>query len=302
MLDEYKKVKDIFKKPTIKVYFGFWSTPKFIIRLGNYLVNNQDKNDTFKYKIFDWIHTKLSCSDPGLPVWRHGNTFNIFKKHQTYDYNKREYVWNQDFENKLEKIHLSWLKPSYELPNCLSFYFFKWDMCWKWKYDEVRYEFPPQITLVLFNVSISLYWRAPKTEDGKIDDLMYWESILNYTHKYKETLRGKNVDELSQILGLSDYCGYWSSFNKETDTYDYIWTLQPTYLRDKEYAKILKERQELRLKEIIERAEKLRCPKCGKRMHLADENVVLLTNPPKYEYVCNCGEHKYLTEKIENYY
>ena len=105
MLDEYKKVKHIFKKPTIKIYFGFWSTPKFIIRLGNYLVNNQDKNSTFKYKIFDWIHTRLSCSDPGLPVWRHGNTFNIFKKHQTYDYNKREYVWNQDFENKNEKIH-----------------------------------------------------------------------------------------------------------------------------------------------------------------------------------------------------
>lgn len=297
MLEEYKKVKHLFKRPKLHCYFGFWGTPDFIVKIGKYLMDNQGKKSTFKYKVYYWLDCKFWKTNPCLPIWRRGNTIRLFKRQQVYDYQKAGgYVWSSDFEKTLKKLHLSWLKPSYELPIWLSFYFFNWDICWKWKYDDVRYEFPPQLTIVLFNVSLSLYWKQPKSKLGY--DEMYWESILNYNYKYKDTLHGKNVDELSQIIGLSDYCGYWMHFNSD-NTYSYTWSLRPEYLRNKEYAKILQEHQDMKTEALNNRDVLLKCPKCGKRMHLVDKNITLTTDPPQYEYECCCGEHKYLTEKID---
>ena len=129
--------------------------------------------------------------------------------------------------------------------------------------------------------------------------MMYWETILNYNYKYIDELRGKSVDILSQIIGLSDYCGYWLSW-KEDGTRTYIWNLSPEYLRNRKYAEILAQHQAMKEKEIEEKHKKITCPKCGRTM-VCDEDKVLLSSPPQYEYKCpHCGETKYLFEKITN--
>ena len=301
MLKEYKKVKKIFKHPQVHLFFGFWQTPSWVIKLEQWLINNSDKENTFKYraaKVLDKIFGRYA--NPCLPIWRRGNTFRLFSNHQTYsfDQNNRGYVWQPDFQEKLNKWHLSWLKPSYELPIWLSAYFFSFDMMWKWKYDDVRYEFPPQITFMLFNLSFSIWWTQPKTNEGGYDT-MYWESILNYTYKYLDTLKGKSVDMASQLIGLSDYCGCWSSWDKN-DNVQYTWTVQPSYIRNKEYARILKEHQDMKEAEIRQKAEDLKCPKCGAKVKL-DEGIVLTSLPPKYQYTCpKCGEVKYLDKEYKN--
>ena len=301
MLKEYKKVKDIFKRPRLHCYFGLWGSPVFVGKLGKWLMENQDNKDTLKYKIKQGIFNLFWRTDPCLPVWRNGNVIRLFSKHQQHGYNqetkKWESTWVPEFQEKLKKYHLSWLKPAYYLPNWCSFYFFKFDMCWKWKYDDVRYEFPPQISIVLFNISLSFWWTRPKTKADTYDE-MYWESILNYTYKYKETLDGKNVDMLSQLIGLSDYCGYWLS--QEKDDYVIKWAVQPEFIKDETYAKLLANHQHYKTEEILHRMNALKCPKCGRTMHLTT-GVALTTMPVQYEYICpNCGEIKYLTEEFKN--
>ena len=302
MLKEYKKVSGIFRRPKMHIYFGFWSTPKWVVNIGQWMFANKDNAGTFKYKCANLLYNIFGRrSDPCLPVWRKGNTIRLFKKYCVHGYNKEDgcfIAWNEKFAETLKKWHLSWLQPTYVLPVWLSCYYFNFDMCWKWKYDEVRYEFPPQITFMLFNISLSIYWKHPECTNGG-DDMMYWETILNYNYKYIDELRGKSVDILSQIIGLSDYCGYWLSW-KEDGTRTYIWNLSPEYLRNRKYAEILAQHQAMKEKEIEEKHKKITCPKCGRTM-VCDEDKVLLSSPPQYEYKCpHCGETKYLFEKITN--
>lgn len=301
MLDEYKKVRKIFKRPKAHIFFGFWTTPTWINNLEKWLINNMNNEKTFKYRIANFIDKIFGrWANPCLPMWRRGNSIRLFRKHQVYMYDQehRGYVWTDEFKKKLEKFHLSWLKPEYELPIWLSFYVFNFDMMWKWKYDDVRYEFPPQFTIVFFGLSFSIYWNQPKTNDGG-DDTMYWETILNYTYKYRDTLKSKPVDMLSQIIGLSDYCGYWNSYDKD-DNKLYIWNVQPDYLRNKEFARILKEHQQMKEVELREKYESLKCPKCGSKVKL-DEGMMMLTLPPLYQYTCpKCGEKKYLEKEIKD--
>ena len=303
MLKEYKKVKHIFKRPKAHVYFGFWATPTWLINLEQWILNymnTHDENDkSLKFRLAKFIDKLFNkSSNPFLPVWRRGHSFRLFKKHQTYHYDQssRGYVWNEEFANKLKKWHLSWLKPEYELPLWLTFYIFSFDMIWKWKFDDVRYEYPPQWTIVLFNISFSICWTQPESKDGW--DLTYWEGILNYTYKYLEKLDGKQVDTLSQIIGLSDYCGYWGGCADDKFT----WVVQPDYIRNKYFAEQLKKHQDMKEKDVRERKAKITCPKCGAKMK-CDDTKMLTTLPPQYEYTCpKCGEIKYLDEIIETWY
>ena len=301
MLNEYKKVKKIFRRPQTHFYFGFWQHPSWTIKLGKWLFSNMDKEKTIKYRLLKFIDKVFgTTSNPCLPVWRRGNSIRLLSKHQTYslDQNNYGFVWNPDFKEKLNKWHLSWLKPSYELPLWLSCYFFKLDMVWKWKYDDVRYEFPPQITIMLFNISFSIWWNKPKNSGGYHD--LYWESILNYNYKYLDTIKDKSVDMMTQLIELSDYCGCWTSIGGNNNEINYTWELQPSYLRNKEYARILKEHQDMKESEMRQKAEDLKCLKCGAKVKL-EEGIVLTSLPPKYKYTCpKCGEVKYLDKEYKN--
>ena len=170
-LTTYRKIKGVWKLPKPRIFFGLWK------------------------------------NDPNLPVWRgtwirlgkYGQYYTINKSvllEDTKDYGdgykhlyhsehnvKQDYAWNRNIRRKLRKFGLGWVPPIIELPWWLSFRIFNWDVCWKWKYDDIRYEFPPQFTIVLFGVCLSITFHEPTGGYYTSDD-QYWEGILTYLHKF----------------------------------------------------------------------------------------------------------------------
>lgn len=128
----YNKVRHIFNRPKIRMYFGLWK------------------------------------NDPGLPVCR----------------------------NKL-------------------FYFCNHDVIWKSKWDECRYEFPPQFTIVLFGIAFTLTLHCPSDHDYCCDD-NYWEAILTYLC-CKDSLKIVIINQ-----------GYYTNLN---DNIKYF-SVRPEYIRD----------------------------------------------------------------------
>lgn len=218
----YNKVKDVFVRPKLKFQFGLWTNTS------------------------------------GLPVWRHAGWLNIAKYKQCYipetsvriktksagdlnpdgtvaKYNSYKTIfhklpkgsengaWNRDLRKKLRKWGLGWLKPRYALPRWLSFYIFNWDVCYKWKYDDIRYEFPPQFTIVFFGLALTIL-AIPDTEDDDDCPDHYWESLLSYL--YQEECEGSISKTLS-------YCGQWTRHDKQKGDRKYFQLrkshLQPKY-------------------------------------------------------------------------
>ena len=96
-------------------------------------------------------------------------------------------VWKRDIRKKLKKWHLSWIKPQYELPIWLSFHIFNYDVGWKTKWDDTRYEWPPQFTIVFFGLAFSIWLSAPKCDGEHFSDDGYWEGVIDYGfYKKKE--------------------------------------------------------------------------------------------------------------------
>jgi hypothetical protein len=155
-----------------------------------------------------------------LPVWRRGNTIHFGKydeRNDTYDYAKLvSSEWTE--EGKKNHPFLSkFLKPTYQLPYWLSFYFFNSDIMWKtkWTEDDFRYEFPAHITLVFFGLCISVTAYIPKVDENDWtcqDD--YWESLLTYNY-FNGDLKKTN-----------DVMGWW---NKPDDE-NFRFRFQPRFL------------------------------------------------------------------------
>lgn len=249
LLKEWRKCRDAFKRPKVMVYFGFWGMPWFIGKIGKYLMEsfkNEDLKNTRKYKIYRWIfdHVKRTC-DPGLPVWRRGNNINLFRKHWQFDYqDQKHYIkWQSDFKEKLDKWHLGWLKPQYTLPSQLACYIFNIDMMWKWKYDDVRHEFNPQLTFVFFNIALSFFWVAPYRPESTYD-LYYWESILNYNYQLPDELKDNST--LEKLKWVNDSMGAWIRTEKNeqgNEVKTKIWNVQPDFLKDKAIAEEIRKYQ-----------------------------------------------------------
>lgn len=168
-LYEWKQTHGAFVKPKLKWYFGPWW------REGN------------------------------LPVWRRGNTIHFGKyseRTNNYNFAKLETSeWNE-LGKKNHPILSKLVKPSYELPRWLSFYFFNSDIVYKtkWSEDDFRYEFPAHITLVIFGFAISVTAYISKSEENDFtsnDD--YWESLLTYNY-FKGDIKKTN-----------EVMGYWNS-------------------------------------------------------------------------------------------
>lgn len=183
-LTEWKKTKGKFIKPKLHWYFGSW-----------------------------W-------KEGNLPVWRRGNIihFGEYKeRNDTYNYAKLvSSEWTEEGK-KNHPILSKLVKPAYQLPNWLSFYFFNSDIMYKtkWEDDDYRYEYPAHITLVIFGFTISVTAYIPKQDDNDWtcnDD--YWESLLTYNH-YNGDLKKVN-----------DMMGYW---NKPDDS-NFRFRFQPRFL------------------------------------------------------------------------
>lgn len=303
VLKEWYQVRHVFKKPKVRVFFGFWSTPKLLWKLYDWLLikecNNSDKwwYKTL-YRICNYITAHIN---PCLPVWRRGNTFRILKKYNHYVYNTNNvgYAWNDDFKPKLEKYHLSWLKPQYELPIWMCIYFFNNDVFWKRKYDDIAYEFPPQLTIVLFNISLSLHWHSPIDDGDCLNDDNYWTTLLSYSH---DTDNKKPV--IDRVDDLCHRLGFWrgeKTVNGKKEKYR-TWVVNHGYFKDTIVESVVKDTinklDSIESKKVFD----LTCPKCGSKVIL-DKDIVLTTYPVQYQYTCpKCGEKKYLIDKYENEY
>ena len=155
-----------------------------------------------------------------LPVWRRGNTIHFGKykeRNNTYDYAKLvSSEWTEEGK-KNHPILSKLVKPTYELPYWLSFYFFNSDIMYKtkWSEDDYRYEYPAHITLVIFGFAISVTAYIPKANDDDWtcqDD--YWESLLTFNHY------GGDIKKTNEVMG------WW---NKPGDK-NFRFRFQPRFL------------------------------------------------------------------------
>lgn len=199
MYDTYNKVSHVFKKPKLYWRFGSWR------------------------------------KDPCLPVWRRGPYIKLIK----YNYNDvtwgvvgkskpkrykiggkwtwssptdiKGYMWSEDYK-KRHPIISKLFKPNYQLPIWLSFYVFNHDMIWKTKWDDYRFEFPPQYTIVLFGYSLSFWLRNPI---GSSRDDLYWESMLWYIDK-------------NNLKDAFNECTVWMDMGSK----EYIFPFNPAQLKE----------------------------------------------------------------------
>ena len=148
-----------------------------------------------------------------LPVWRRGNTIHFGKNHYVGEGDDKTYVKEYETTYDFAKLIKSewtpegkknhpiisrFLKPVYELPYWLSFYFFNSDIMYKtkWSKDDFRYEYPAHITLVIFGFAISVTAYIPKMDDDDWtcqDD--YWESLLTFNYY------GGDIKKTNEVMG-----------------------------------------------------------------------------------------------------
>lgn len=66
-------------------------------------------------------------------------------------------------------------------------HFDMYDVSWKWKFDEIRYEYPPYISLVFFRKwQVALIWTVLGYDEcGRTSDLNteYWEFLLTWLYR-----------------------------------------------------------------------------------------------------------------------
>lgn len=182
LFETYNKAKDIFIRPKMKWFFG------------------------------KWVKT------PGLPVWREGPrlfTYKLIKggrNNIVESFNHGYKIeWSNEFCSKhsiLSKI----LKPSYKLPLWLRFSAFNYDIMWKYKFDDIRFEFPPQFTIVAFGLALTIIAIPPYNDESD----GYWEGILNYVYGTKK---------LKSIIKTTSY--YTDEKNER------YWCIRPQFIQPK---------------------------------------------------------------------
>jgi len=181
---------------------GVFKRPKLVFTYGNRIHNSQ------RYCYY-------------VPTW------SIHMPGAKYNYKERGYVFTPKASSIYKTLHLSWLKPYYDLPYWFYLGFYRQDAGWKSKYREYRYEdTPPLIELSFFKWSLCWSWHAPiDTGTDKYDltqDIHYWESLMEY-------IWGNHQKEgPSKIEATALFCGKWSaSIGDNKASY---WQLNPEYL------------------------------------------------------------------------
>ena len=254
-LYEWKQTHGAFIRPKLKWYFGPW------YREGN------------------------------LPVWRRGNTIHFGKyseRKDNYNFAKLEKSeWTEEGK-KNHPILSKLVRPSYELPRWLSFYFFNSDIVYKtkWSEDDFRYEFPAHITLVIFGFAISVTAYIPKLEENDFtsnDD--YWESLLTYNY-FKGDIKKTN-----------DIMGYWNSPKDK----NFRFRFQPRFLTSTVDRDDLIALQAEQLTKLKEEAEKEEVERKANKVYViyADVSIIGDRNVHDGWYVCTY-ENKPLIYKEEN--
>lgn len=212
----WKHAKGVFVKPSLHVYFGRW------------------------------------IKDPNLPCWRNGPIIFLCGKHKLSDYayrvcnsvlycegltkdgiksyrwstchklpgklKREQFVWRKPIREKLKKWHLGWIPPVIYLPIWLRFHIVNLDVVWKTKFDEIRYEYPPQFSIIAFGLSLTFTLHYPTPHDRFANDDHYWESLLNYVY-------GDNPTVANAVRKT----GVWCTLNDD-DSKTYYAALRPEFL------------------------------------------------------------------------
>jgi hypothetical protein len=76
---------------------------------------------------------------------------------------------------------------------------------WKWKYEDVRFEWSPSIQLYFFKWQFVILWNAP---DG--DNDLYYEMILHWLYK-----ADKDIDKAKETWGWIDVQTKKSTWNDD---------------------------------------------------------------------------------------
>lgn len=199
----YNKAKEVFVRPKLKVSFGLWKNIGIlpVWRRGN-MICIANHNQCYEPKDFIY-YKKYNAGDI-----KEDGTVALYAKVVRSNHKLPEgcngYVWNRNIRKKLKKIGLGWLKPKYFLPIWLSFYKFDLDVIYKWKYDTIRFEYPPQFTLVFFGLALS-FVLVPELEDENDSPDHYWESLLSYLYQPE---CNKNVSDTVK------FCGQWERYRE----------------------------------------------------------------------------------------
>lgn len=216
----YNKAKEVFVRPKMKVSFGLWKNIGVLpvwrrgnsIRIANHKQYYYPNNFVY-YKKYNEGDIK---EDGTISKY---NTFDI--SNHKLPKGCKNGVWNRDIRKKLRKFGLGWLKPIYFLPLWLSFYKFDFDVMYKWKYDTIRFEYPPQFTIVFFGLALNIVL-VPELEDENDNQDHYWESLLSFL--YQPECNKNVIDTLK-------FCGQWRTHkeNKEIKFFQ----LRKTHIKTK---------------------------------------------------------------------
>ena len=148
-------------------------------------------------------------------------------------------VWASPIRRKLRKYHLNWIPTIIYLPKFLTFSFINHDVFWKTKYGDIRYEDPPQLSIVLFGISLTITLHSPST-DKYCDDDGYWTSVLVHSFNKSRVLR-ETIEE----------CGVWSTMTDAPVSY---FTVRPQFIqkgRLEEYYAVVSDIQAERNQKIV---------------------------------------------------
>jgi len=90
-------------------------------------------------------------------------------------------------------------------------------LLWKWKWNQVRHEYNPTFSIMLFN---KWKWRYELHSPDAKEDLIYWESILNFL--YDDTCKSNLNKTYSENIWWSDYDNETKEYTKQNTVYPYL--------------------------------------------------------------------------------
>ena len=181
-----REIKGVFKPPVKKyylgkVYFGTpyfypWNFEKWILSFRKLKEKSSESRESYAAR-FPHLKNEISNKFSNLPMVRR-NKYYIFKL-----FGKLYLYLSIGFPIIMKKVQLGW----------------------KWKYDDVRYEWNPSFNIYFFNWQFCIFYKSP---DG--DDDRYYEMILHYLKK-----SNKDIKLAEENWGWIDMQTDKSTWNKD---------------------------------------------------------------------------------------
>jgi hypothetical protein len=222
LYDTWRKAKQVFVKPSLRVYFGNWRNDTNWVcgsRRRIYLV---PRKHLYKYthQVNDRVLVKVRAEELSFGDTTYTSERMEWSTHKLPEkLTQWDIVWNKKVRKKLKKYHLGWIPPVIYLPTWFDISIVNRDVSWKTKYDEIRYEFPPVFAIRIFGLSLSFGLYCPVKSILACDD-HYWETILTYLYDNKSRT----------LLETIEHMGIWGRYGKNNELINYF-SVRPEYIK-----------------------------------------------------------------------